>query len=159
MNLLSLPVHPLVVHAAVVAIPTAAVLSVCFVLRRDWRWALRLPTAVLDVLAVVVLFVTRATGDQLAHATSEHKDLIERHDQLAGLLTISFLPLALLSLLACWSFGSGSALASSRGQRDGSRERLVPAVTWLVVLLAAATLVLTVLTGHAGAVATWSSSR
>ena len=157
MTPLAIPLHPLVVHAAVVSIPTAAVLSACFVLRPDWRWALRLPTALLDVVAVVVPFITRATGEQLAHATPDNRDLIERHDQMAGLLTASFLPLTAPSLFACWSFASRSSLVSGRGTRDSSRERLVPVGTWLVVLLAAATLVLTVLTGHAGAVSTWSS--
>ena len=106
---LAIPLHPLVVHAAVVSIPTAAVLSACFVLRPDWRWALRLPTALLDVVAVVVPFITRATGEQLAHATPDNRDLIERHDQMAGLLTASFLPLTAPSLFACWSFASRSS--------------------------------------------------
>lgn len=66
MNLLSLPIHPLVVHGAVTLIPLAAVVAMAHPLRPDRRWWLRLPSMVVNALALVVLFVTRATGDQLA---------------------------------------------------------------------------------------------
>lgn len=158
MTSLSLPLHPLVVHAAVLFIPLAALCAMAFVLRPAWRSVLRFPTAIVTLVALVALFVTRATGDQLAHATPDNKDLIERHDQLAGLLTAACVPLFALTLFACWSFASATSLwASGRGVRTGRYVKFARVVKWLIVLLALATLVLTVLTGHAGAVAAWTN--
>lgn len=156
MTPLSLPLHPLVVHAAVCFIPMAAMVAIAYALKPSWRWVLRWPTVVVNALAVVVLFVTRETGDMLAHATPDHKDLIERHDQYAGLLTAASVPMALLAIAAAWAFTSTSPLPSGWGAREGRHARLAPVVTGLLVLLGLATLVLTVLTGHSGATAAWA---
>ncbi len=156
MNLLSLPIHPLVVHVAVTLIPLAAVVAMAHGLRDDWRWWLRLPSMVVNALALVVLFVTRATGDQLAHATPDNKALIEEHDQMAGLLTIATVPMTLLAIFAAWSFAATSGATSGWGANEARQTRFASAVKWLVVLLGIAVLVFTVLTGHSGATAAWS---
>lgn len=157
MTTLSLPLHPLLVHGAVVFIPLAALVAAAFVLRADWRWLLRWPTIVVNALALVTLFVTRMTGDQLAHATDDHKDLIEKHDQMAGLLTICSAPMMLLALFAAWSFASATPLPSGAGRHEGRMTGLATATKWLIVVLAIATLVFTVLTGHTGAQAAWAA--
>ena len=46
-----IPLHPLVVHGAVVFTPLAAVAALVFVLVERWRELLRWPTAVLAVVA------------------------------------------------------------------------------------------------------------
>lgn len=155
MNLLQLPLHPLLVHAAVVFIPLAALAAIGFALRPDWRWVLRWPTAMLNALAIPTLFITRMTGDQLAHATTDNHDLIEKHDQMAGLLTIVGLPMMALALYATWAFASTSPLPSGRGSRTARHPSLAALVRWVLVLLGLATLVATVLTGHSGATAVW----
>ena len=45
MEIAGLPLHPLVVHAAVVLIPLTALLAVAFAVLPRWRWLVRWPTA------------------------------------------------------------------------------------------------------------------
>lgn len=162
MNLFSIPLHPLLVHAAVALVPAAALLAVAFVLRPDGRWLLRWPTAVTQAASVVALFAARVTGEGLMHqvmrtVTGHQRQLIETHDHWAGALTVATLGLAASSLLACWILPSTSALVSGRGARTARNPRLATPTTWLVLLFALATLLTVVGTGHAGAVATWSA--
>ena len=55
MTPLNLPLHPLFVHGAVVFIPLAALVAMAFVLRADWRWALRWPTLLINAAGFVAL--------------------------------------------------------------------------------------------------------
>ncbi len=157
MTPLNLPLHPLFVHGAVVFIPLAALVAMAFVLRADWRWALRWPTLLINAAGFVALWTTRATGEQLMHATPDHKDLIEKHDQMAGLLTVASTPMMLLAFFAVWSFASTTPLASGKGAREARQPKFAAAVKWLIVVLGVATLVFTVLTGHTGATAAWAA--
>lgn len=157
MTPLGIPLHPLFVHASVVFIPLAALAAMAFVLRPDWRWVLRWPTAVLNAVAIPALFITRMTGERLMHALPEKSALVERHDQMAGLLTVVSLPMMGLALFAAWAFASDSPLPSGTGSRTARQPRLHAPVRWLVLLLGLATLAATVLTGHSGAVAVWNA--
>src|SRR3954470_18326150 len=81
-----LPLHPLIVHATVVVVPTAAI---AVLLATFWprfgRWASWGPLAA-TVLAVILLPVTTSSGEDLER-TLPASDLIERHAHLAdGLL-------------------------------------------------------------------------
>lgn len=154
--LLALPLHPLVVHVAVCLISVAAA-SVLAVVRPRWRWALRTPSAVLNVIALGVLLLTRETGEELAHHVTDNRALVERHDQMAGILTGALVVLTVLSLVAWWAMPlTTTALASGRGRHGGHLDRWTTVLGWLVVVAAVATLVAVVLTGHSGAVAVWS---
>ncbi|MFD2675527.1 DUF2231 domain-containing protein [Gulosibacter bifidus] len=156
METLSLPLHPLLVHAAVTAIPVAAIAAICFVLVPSWRWALRWPTTVVSIIAAVTLFVTRQTGEQLAAAGEEGERLIEIHQQWANFLTVSTIGLVGLVLLAWWILPVQSPLASGRGAVAGRYAKFHLVLVVLVILAAVATIVFTVLTGHSGAVAVWT---
>lgn len=155
--LLSIPLHPLFVHAAVCFIPMAALVAIGFALKPSWRWVLRWPSIVVNAVALVVLFITRMTGDSLAHATPDNKALIEKHDHMAGLLTIATVPMTLLAIVAALTFASTSPVTNGWGTSQGRYPRLAAPVTWLLVLLGIAVLVLTVLTGHTGATAAWTN--
>ena len=56
-----LPLHPLVVHAAVVGIPLAALLAFLFAFPKTREWA-RWPLAITVVGATAVTFVARQSG-------------------------------------------------------------------------------------------------
>ena len=87
-----LPVHVLVVHAAVVVLPLAAVLGVLYVIPRTREWA-RVPFLLTAVAAVPLVFVARESGKSLQAAiqpagevgalVAEHQD---RSDLLFGLV-------------------------------------------------------------------------
>ncbi|MBV9830859.1 MAG: hypothetical protein JOZ82_04630, partial [Marmoricola sp.] len=79
MHVNGLPLHPLVVHAAVVFVPLAAIAVGVYALASRWRWALRWPMAVLAVLAALAVQLAAMSGDNLKHATGDHGSLVETH--------------------------------------------------------------------------------
>ncbi|MCA1982243.1 DUF2231 domain-containing protein [Nocardioides nematodiphilus] len=147
MTINGLPLHPLVVHAAVVFAPLAGLLAIGYAVPR-WRYHLRWPLLAVGVLAALFVWLAAATGDSLAHATSGEMatnpalaKAIHHHEDLAGKLQASTWVLAALALGAWWTH-----------HRPGWWR------TALLVLLPAsgvAALVLVVLTGDAGARAVW----
>ncbi|WP_036505961.1 DUF2231 domain-containing protein [Nocardioides sp. URHA0020] len=142
MEINGLPLHPLVVHAAVIFGPIAALTALAFLVPR-WRLRLRWPMVALALLATGAIVAAYLTGDNFL----EHKPELrtspqvqiheERADQLLW-VTIAF---GVVALVAGW-FATRTGVL-----------RVV-----LDVLLAAAaiaTLVLLFLTGEAGARAVW----
>lgn len=163
MTALSMPLHPLFVHGAVVFLPLAALTSIFFVGVRSFRWVLRWPALVTNVLSLVFLMASRLTGDPLAHdlrargASQATLDLIEKHDQLAGLLTIATFPLVAATAVAWWIMPATTPLPSGAGGSRGRFDKLQFPLMAITVLLAFTVILLTVLTGDAGAKAVWSS--
>jgi hypothetical protein len=161
MEIAGLPLHPLVVHAAVTLVPLSALVSVGFVLVARWRWLLRWPAAVLAVVAALVAWVSRLSGSALLDdrpfllESPQLRDQIETHQELGELLSLVSLPYALLVLLAAWSLAGTTALASGRGAQESRLPALEKVLPVLVVLAALGVLLLVVLTGDAGSRAVW----
>ena len=76
MTINGIPLHPLVVHAAVVLVPLAALLAIAYAVLPSRRWQTRTP-------AVVVALVA---GDNLKARLHEDTTLIQTHEHWAGLL-------------------------------------------------------------------------
>lgn len=157
MTIVGLPLHPLVVHAAVVFIPLAAVLAIAFAVAPRWRWLTRWPTAALSVGVVALGFLSTSSGESLQETSSasveravhEHA---ERGDTLAWLL-VGF---AVVVVLGAWALSGTTALASGKGaweSRMPALERIMPVA---LVLAAVAVLVMVVLVGDSGARAVWA---
>ena len=148
-TVLGLPTHPLIVHATVVVVPTAAVaVLLAAVWPRFRAWAGWGPLA-LAVLAVVLTPLSTSSGESLEHRVGGSR-LIEDHSHLADLLIWWVVPLAVLALALYWLLGS-------RGDRLQQRGRALSAVlVVLPVVVAVGTLVQVVLIGHSGAKAAWS---
>jgi hypothetical protein len=161
MEIAGLPLHPLVVHAAVTLVPLSALASVAFVLVARWRWLLRWPAAVLAVVAALVAWVSRLSGSALLDdrpfllESPQLRDQIETHQELGELLSLVSLPYALLVLLAAWSLAGTTALAGGRGAQESRLPALEKVLPVLVVLAALGVLLLVVLTGDAGSRAVW----
>lgn len=161
MTISGIPLHPLVVHAAVFLAPAAAVIAVLFAVRPPWRWALRHPLAIAAVGAAASVQISSITGDALSESLGRNdpgRPLIEIHEMWAGRLEAATWALAAAALVAWWSVPHGSPIAGH--ERD--HPPVIGAVTLsriaipLIFVLGVATAVLTVLTGHAGAVAVWT---
>ena len=71
MEIAGLPLHPLVVHAAVTAIPLSAALAIAFAVLPRLRWLSRWPTAGFAVIGAVLAWVARLTGGSLLDARPE----------------------------------------------------------------------------------------
>ncbi|MDQ1246264.1 MAG: hypothetical protein QG597_632 [Actinomycetota bacterium] len=66
-----LPLHPLVVHAAVVLVPLTLVLSILILLRQSWRRSLGWWAVLLAGTAVVTTALAKETGEGLAEVLGE----------------------------------------------------------------------------------------
>lgn len=139
-----LPLHPLIVHAAVVAVPATALLTLLFVARPAWQPRLRLPLLALAVVSALLIWLTAATGDSLASAVSAGgrvKQLIENHETWAGRLQAG-----------TWVLAGLTAVTVLFGHRLGWFKGLLHG---LLAAAAVAVVVLVAFTGDAGAQAAW----
>lgn len=161
MTIAGLPLHPLVVHAAVVLTPLAAVLVAVFAVRTPWRWLTRWPAALTTLAALVSLLVAKLSGTSLLRARSYLLQSpviaarIHTHQTRANQLVLVMVVFTVLTVLGTWALGGTSALASGRGARESrvaALDRVLPA---LLVAGALAVLVCVALTGDAGARAVW----
>jgi hypothetical protein len=155
MTVNGIPAHPLVVHAAVVLVPLAALLATAYAVWPRWRWQTRTPAAVLAVVAAASVQLAAMTGDQLKSSLHEDTSLIHTHEQYAGLLQAAMWVLAGLMVIAWWALPHENPLPD-KDHREGVTVLARPLVA-LLPLASAAVLVLVVLTGDAGARAVWGT--
>ena len=121
-TVLGLPTHPLIVHATVVVVPTAAVaVLLAAVWPRFRAWAGWGPLA-LAVLAVVLTPLSTSSGESLEHRVGGSR-LIEDHSHLADLLIWWVVPLAVLALALYWLHGSRGGRPQQRGRPLGRARR------------------------------------
>lgn len=139
-----LPLHPLVVHFAVVLVPVAALGLILLVLFRSW--ADRYGWLALLVLAVGTgaAFISKQSGEDLALQLGRPAT----HAQWGTVLP--FVSAGLLVTALVW-------LLMHKADRRADRKRSTGTVVTglLTVVLALATTVITVVVGHSGATAAW----
>lgn len=162
MEIAGLPLHALVVHAAVVLTPTAALLVAVFAVRERWRWLTRWPASLATVAALACLLVAKVSGSALLRSRSyllRSPVLAERihtHQTRANQLVIVMVVFTVLVLASAFALGGPSPLVSGWGARESRPSGLRWALPALLVAGAVAVLVWVVLTGDAGARAVWS---
>lgn len=158
MELGGLPLHPLVVHAAVTLIPVSALLAIAFAVVPRWRWLLRWPTLLAAVGAVAVAWVARLSGRSLYDSyVPQLQERVETHLARGELLSLLVIPFALLVVAACWTLAGKTALASGRGGQDSRVPGLEKVLPTLVVLASLVVIVMAVITGDAGSRSVWGS--
>ena len=147
MSIDGIPIHVLVVHLAVVLTPLAALGALVWVGRPRWRAPMRIPLLALALGAVVAVWLAFYSGTdylrdpRYADASPEQLDLFRSHARYARLLL--------------WSAtGCAFALFVAIERPNGLAGRVLRAA---VAVLAVAELVTVVLTGHAGAKASWAT--
>jgi uncharacterized membrane protein len=162
MEIGGLPLHPLVVHAAVVLTPAAAVMAVVYAARARWRWLTRWPTVLTTVAALATLLVAKRSGESLLSSRAyllQSKVIAERvqtHQALGNELVAVMAVFAVLVLVAAWTLGGPSAAVSGWGERESRTVALDRVLSAVLVLGAVVVLVWVVRTGDAGARAVWS---
>jgi hypothetical protein len=155
MEIAGLPLHPLVVHAAVTFIPLSAAVSIAFAVLPRWRWLLRWPTAVLALATPVLAWVASQSGKALLDDRPQLAKFVEDHEEWGQLVAIVSLPYALVVAVAVWSLAGASALASGRGAQESRIPALEKVLSALVVIAALVVLAVVVLAGDSGARAVW----
>jgi hypothetical protein len=160
MELNGLPLHPLVVHAAVILGPVTALTAIAYAVLPGWRWLIRWPMVALAVATAGAVFVSKLAGEALldarfSNAPEAVADQIAVHEDRGTLLLWVSLAFLVIAVVAALTVGGPSALATGAGARDSRGTAVTVGVLALVVVGALALLVMTVLTGDAGSRAVW----
>jgi uncharacterized membrane protein len=145
-EILGIPLHPLLVHAAVVFIPLAALGTIVVTLVPRWR-KLYLPMVVVasGLSALLVPFTTNS-GENLKDALQVGGPVLEKvedHQAMGERVIWAVVPMFVLNL------------ATLLMARAGRPAREVTIVAWLATAAAVVATVLVVLTGHLGSQAVW----
>lgn len=150
-----LPVHPLVVHVAVIVLPLSALAFVAIVLvrrlRRSYGW--------LTLLGLFAGTAAAVAAKESGEALAKRVGTPATHASYGDLLPLIGAVLAIVALVwvvmqrqsARRAAGAG---ASGEPARDSGAVKVLGAVG---IVAAGATLVMTVLVGHSGAEAVWGN--
>lgn len=141
--LFGLPVHPLVVHAAVVLVPLVALAALAMSYWPSFSIKYGKPVLILAVIAQLSLFVAKASGEPFEERLGKE---IERHADLGEIAPLTFIPLLVLLFIRWRMDRSGATVGSPRVRR---------LVSILLALSAILALVFIYLTGHSGAESVW----
>lgn len=146
MEINGLPLHALVVHAAVVLGPLSALIGILYAVVPRWRDYLRWPLVVGAAVAVGAIWTAYLSGGQLPDANpnsyqGDFVELLDTHEDRANILR--------------W-VASGFALVSFAAAGWHNRRGAMHTVLTLLVLVGGvATAVYCVLVGDAGAQIAW----
>lgn len=161
-EVLGLPAHPLVVHAAVVLVPLLAALALGYaflpVIRAHTRWVL----TVVAVAAPLSALLAKLSGDAFfarmdaaGQITEGFYPVIEDHQQLGTTTLYATLGLAVVTLALVYVVRPGAPTVRPIGGAGTTRAVSV-GVRLLTVLAAAVTAYYVYRTGESGASAVWS---
>ena len=151
-SVLGLPLHPLIVHATVVVIPTAAALLVLSaLLPRFRRWA-GILTPLSAVAALVLVPITTSSGAEL-NSQLDDTPLIEKHAELASHMLPWVVGLAVVSV----ALYAVDWRTRRYGQQARASRPLAVTLAVLAIIAGGGATVQVALVGHAGAEAAWSS--
>ena len=160
-----LPVHALVVHAAVVLLPLMALVTIAFTIRPKWRPGL--PWAVLgNLVAMGTAFAAAESGGNLQVRLSVQagQEVAQEHGDLGSVLPNFGIGLVVASVLAYLLVGRAGRGRRVAGQWDEPYDapRTSVVATALAVLLVvgagAATTYWTYRVGDSGAKAVWEDT-
>ncbi len=152
-----LPVHPLVVHAAVVLVPLAALaVALAALWPRFRRWAAWLPL-LLAGGAFVMAFVAKESGEALATRVAGSPELGE-HMELGDQVPLWAFGVGVAAVLVTWWTWRADGLPLLARPAGAAVPGWFGVVTMVVaVVTAVGALAVVVLAGHSGATAVWSS--
>jgi len=152
-KVMGVPVHPLVVHGAVVFVPLLCLAFAAYVLLPRWRSRFDWVLVALAVVAPIMTIVATASGEDLEHALPDLGEKIEPHAELGENTRLVTIILG-VAALALWYLqrrkdtgATGFTLPSWA----------LPALGVLGILLAVADLYFVIRTGHSGAKVVWAT--
>jgi hypothetical protein len=165
-TLMGLPAHPLLVHAAVVLVPAAALAMALTVLWAPARDRLGWAAPGLAVLAALVVPVVAGSGEALQQRVPDTA-LVREHTELGEQLAPVVFALALFGVVHLLVQREAERAAQAE-PRDGRWSRRIPpwalgtpvriGLVVLVLLSATASTVQVARIGHSGARAVWSEN-
>ena len=153
-----LPLHVLVVHAAVVFTPLAALTGLVFAVLVRWRWLLRWPLLGSSLAALAVVFVAVQSGKAFRDRLDLPPKIIDAHADAGQLLLYFMLGFTAIAGVAAYALGGPSALRSGKGARVGAPRAAQSAIAVVLIVASLAVGYQVYRTGDAGARATWGTT-
>lgn len=150
MEIMGLPLHPLVVHAVVVLVPLAAlggiVISAWGAARKRYGWL----TVAGAFAAAASTLVAQKAGEAFYATFTQHSELMDRHMSLGD---------GLLVWVTILFFGTVAVMVAQRLiDQENPRGRIALIVGGTItVVTAVVSIVQVVRIGHSGSAAVWSS--
>lgn len=146
-EILGIPLHPLVVHAAVVFVPLAVLGTLLLAAVPRWRRGYGWLIVAFSLVALVIVPLAARSGKRLRDTLELGGPVLEKvqeHEQMGDRVVWAVAPMFVLNLAAMLMV------------RAGRPTREVTAVAVLGSVAAIAACVLVVLTGHLGSQAVWN---
>lgn len=140
---MGLPVHPLVVHAAVVLVPLVAFSALAMSYWPSFSRKYGRPVLILAIIAQLSLFIAKSSGESFEDRLGKE---VERHAELGEIAPLTFIPLLVL-LFVRWRMDRSGATVGSAQVR-----RLISVLLAVSALIA---LYFIFVTGHSGAESVW----
>ena len=154
-----LPAHVLIIHAAVVFTPLAALGAIAFAVLPRWRWLLRWPLLAGEAVALGSVLAAVHSGVIFKQNLGISQALIATHEHRGKQLQVLMWVFTAVVLLAVVTLGGPTALASGKGAREGLASRPLQYLISAVVILGALLVIVQVVrTGDAGSRALWAPS-
>jgi hypothetical protein len=155
-----LPTHALAVHAPVVLVPIAGLVTVALAVRPDWRRTIGWWMVLFLGFNVVALFIARQSGQALDDAFDGAVDVSAHRDLANQTLVFAIIWLILYSALVYRDHQLVAARALSAdavptAERDRSRDAVAIGLEIAVGIVAILTTIWLIRTGHEGAYPTW----
>jgi hypothetical protein len=155
-----LPTHILIIHLAVIGIPTACLATIAIAVRPAWRRRFGLWVAALDIVMVGVTYLTMLAGQALFnHATYlDQLAAVQEHKRLGQTLVYFVAAVAVFAILLAMQGRSRGATVADDAKSGGTlTENHVVTVTISALAIAASAicLVQVVRVGDSGARAVW----
>ncbi len=148
MEILGLPLHPLIVHATVVIVPLAAIGAIAMSLIKFVRVRYGELVLLAAIAAPILTWVTQQAGEDLSKTFTKPSAALQKHEALGD--TLLWWTLGLLVAVIC------VYLSQRLMTRDHPRGRLLWIIgTVLSIVFGVITIVQVVRIGHAGATAVW----
>lgn len=156
MEIAGLPFHFLILHAAVVLAPLAALLAIAFALLPRWRYLTRWPTVVMAVVTLVTVWLSRLSGQSYLDSRPELAPLVRVHQERGEMLSLLTILFVVVVAVAFWGLGGPSGFTSGSGARTVRSPAIDRGLAVALVVASLLVLVWVILTGDAGARAAWS---
>ena len=163
-QLFDLPAHPLLIHAPIVLLPIAAILTIVLAFKPAWRrragW---FPFGGVFVVTVL-LFGAKESGesftDAFDSAFGEGAIDIDRHEELGNMtFVLTLVWLAAMFALTMWESVRGRGATGTSGATDTAltpSQRVSYGLSALASLFAVLATIWLIRTGHEGAEVVWS---
>jgi hypothetical protein len=153
MEVIGLPLHPLMVHGAVVFVPLMLVFAVLMFVPRISR-SMTVLAGATGITAALFVAAARITGEDLRRTEGTTTEIV-RHENLAEpILPLVLAPAVVLAILALLELGWPRGAARLQ-EKAAAASWALPAIRVFSVMLAVASVFQVVLIGASGAAAVW----